>query len=59
MSNGCKVNNVLIVFKDIKARAKRAKALETHANFSVCPKAKLCPNQCRGCQSGKIKIEQN
>ncbi len=44
MSNGCKVNNALIVYKDTKVGARGARVLVAHANSPTCPRVKPCSN---------------
>jgi len=46
VSDGCKVNNALIVYEDAKIRARGARTLAACANSLTCPRAKFRFNQC-------------
>jgi len=55
MSNGCKVNNALIVYKDTKVGRRGAKVMVAHANSLACLRVKPCSNW--HCEGGAIGVE--
>jgi len=57
VSNECKANNALTVFKDAKVGARGTKALVACANS---PRLNFVPiDTIGGCHRGRIKIRQN
>jgi hypothetical protein len=56
--NGCKNNNTLIISKDVRAKARRAKALVAHTNSLAHPRASQ-PTWGRGGEGIGAKSKSN